>query len=358
VAAAAVENRELSQSLERLREEYQATRETLEQLLQLQASSDRSSMRQVGALLRTVQELAARSQRSALAAAAGDAAEAGGGGSEREDGKARSGMPDGGGQVREDAEWSVEQSLQRLVVSMGDQIREKAALISRLEASAAQAAGEPPSASPSRQAQQAAVRQLQAQVGELRQRRDEVRREMAEAEKRLSDLRRMEAAAQQARPAQRPTTAAAGPTIKIKEPLRPAPPPLIWRESSALTQRWGRERQEKELQALRQRLVEQQSKHALETDRLRRLLSEARARLQLLEAAAEADGRAVPAEVGPAAAAAGDLEMEMRAVEAQCSVLAARLAEAEQGSAAIRFALESSRRRSVRPSMPAIRRLP
>jgi hypothetical protein len=224
VAAAAAENRELSQGLERLREENQATRETLEQLLQLQASSDRSSMRQVGALLRTVQELAARSQRSALAATAGDAAETGGGGGEREDDRARSGTADGG-QAREGAEWSVEHSLQRLVVGMGEQIREKAALISRLEASAAQPAGESASASPSRQAQQAAARQLQAQVGELRQRRDEVRREMAEAEKRLSALRRMEEAAQQARPAQRPATAAAGPTIKIKEPLRhPAAP--------------------------------------------------------------------------------------------------------------------------------------
>jgi hypothetical protein len=108
----------------------------------------------------------------------------------------------------------------------------------------------------------------------------------------------------------------------------------------------GRERQEKELQGLRQKLVDQQSKHALETDRLRRLLSEARARLQQLEAAAEADGRAVPDELAPAAdAAAGELEGEMRAVEAQCAALAARLAEAEQGSAAIRLALDSSRRR-------------
>ena len=96
---------------------------------------------------------------------------------------------------------------------------------------------------------------------------------------------------------------------------------------------------------MRQRLVEQQSKHALETDRLRRLLSEARARLQLLEAAAEEEGRAVPGEAGPAAAAVGDLEMELRAVEAQCAALAAQLAEAEQASAAIRMALESSRRR-------------
>ena len=105
----------------------------------------------------------------------------------------------------------------------------------------------------------------------------------------------------------------------------------------------GRERQDKELLALRQRLVDQQSKHALETDRLRRQLSEARARLQQLEVGMDGEERGEQ----EGAATGSDLEGELLAVDAQCSSLAARLAEAEHGSAAMRLELEAARRRSV-----------
>ena len=105
--------------------------------------------------------------------------------------------------------------------------------------------------------------------------------------------------------------------------------------------------------------MEQQSRHALETDRLRRLLSEARARLQRLEASADADAGNADAgnaddveETGLARAPAVELEGELRAVEAQCAELAARLAEAEQGSAAMRRELEAGRRRFAAQSSP------
>ena len=403
LTAAAAENKELLQRLDESREECRAARETVEQVLQLQASSERSSMRQVGGLLRAVQALAARVQQPA-AAATGEHAAASGDGEAEGDGsvldrsRATGAVQAELGQARGDAEWSVEQSLQRLVMSMGEQIREKVALIGRLEAGQGREGHDTSgaAASPSRHAQMAAVRQLQAQLGELRQRRDEVKREMVEAERRLSALRRQEGAAaavaqqQQPRQAPRSSQLPAGPSIKIKDPLRQGPgvhssvvsecdgsstnrsvsrpglsphpaDPVLGNSTRALTTLAvaGRDRQDKELQAARQRLVEQQSRHALETDRLRRLLSEARARLQRLEASADAGAANADAdaaddveETGLARAPAVELEGELRAVEAQCAELAARLAEAEQGSAAMRRELEAGRRRFAAQSSP------
>lgn len=221
LAAAAAENRELSTRLEQMSDEYETSKETLEQLLQLQASSERNSMRQIAGLLRSVQALAARSQQHSAPPATGDAAADGSGGEDgRQDrDRARASGAMEVSDTRAEADWSVEHSLQRLVMSMGEQIREKAALIGRLEAGAARDGGDLP-ATPSRQAQLAAARQLQTQLADLRHKRDEVKREMAEAERRLSAIRSQEAtAAQPPRGAPRPQTAP-GPTIKIKEPLR------------------------------------------------------------------------------------------------------------------------------------------
>jgi hypothetical protein len=236
LAMATAENQELRKRLEQVSDEYQTSRETLEQLLQLQASSERSSMRQVAGLLRAVQALAARPpHQPAPAAPEAMAAEAesgsgGDGGESRYEDQERPRARGGAdiGEARAEADCSVEQSLQRLVMSMGEQIREKAAMIGRLEAGPAldggDASGAP--ATPSRQAQLSAARQLQAQLSELRKRRDEVKRETAEAERRLAAARRQEATPplqQQPRPAQRASSPSSGPAIKIKDPLRREP---------------------------------------------------------------------------------------------------------------------------------------